>query len=146
MSAGEESKELAQLHAVYAAMNDGLVVFDARGDMVVANEAAARMCGYVSVEEMKRNLAGFAEAFELFDAEGSSVPFQDWPVMRMLRGERVVNVELAMRRKDTERESFIRFSGQPVMDESGAPVLAVLISSDVTEQVVRERALRASEE
>ena len=139
-------RQLAELRAVYAAMHDGLVVFDARGEAIVVNEAAARLIGFDTAAEMLKSLAFFSELFELFELDGAPLPLEAWPVSRGLRGERVAGLELAMRRKDNGREWLVRFSVQPVLDEGGALSLVVLISSDVTERVRRERALRASEE
>jgi len=139
-------QQLVELKAVYAAMHDGLVVFDARGEAVVVNEAAARLIGFDSAAEMMRSLAFFSELFELFELDGTPIALAAWPVSRGLRGERVAGVELGMRRRDSGREWVIRFSVEPVFDEQGTLRLVVLISSDVTDRVRRERAQRASEE
>lgn len=139
-------QQLAELKAVYAAMHDGLVVFDARGEAVVVNEAAARLLGFDSAAEMMQSLAFFSELFELFELDGTPIELAAWPVSRGLRGERVAGVELGMRRKDSGREWVIRFSVEPVFDEHGALRLVVLISSDMTDRARRERALRESEE
>jgi PAS domain S-box-containing protein len=139
-------QQLAELKAVYAAMHDGLVVFDAQGQAVVVNEAAARLLGFESADELLRSLRFFAELFELTELDGTPLALEAWPVSCGLRGERVAGVELCMRRKDTGQEWVMRFSAEPVFDEQAALRLVVLISSDMTERVRRERALRASEE
>lgn len=139
-------QQLAELKAVYAALHDGLVVFDARGEAVVVNEAAARLVGFDSAAEMMQRLAFFSELFELSELDGTPIELERWPVSRGLRGERVAGVDLGMRRKDSGREWVVRFSVEPVFDEHGVLRLVVLISSDMTERVRRERALRESEE
>ena len=136
----------AQLEAVYNAIDDGLVVFDPQGKVLVVNDAEARLCGYPTPAAMMRDLAYFAEVFALFELDGTSLPVEAWPVSRVLRGERVSGLEILTRRLDTGAELIIRFSGEPVRDAAGAIAYGVVISSDVTERTRREQALRTSEE
>ncbi len=135
----------AQLEAVIHAMADGVVVFDMAGNVVLLNEAEARINGFASVEEMRRNLAFFAEIYELFEEDGRPVPVQQWPVSRVLRGETLAPWQLRARRRDTGQEWYIQFSGTPVRNEAGEQVLAVVISRDITDRVLVERSLRESE-
>ena len=57
-------QQLAELKAVYAAMHDGLVVFDARGEAVVVNEAAARLLGFESRVPLEEGLRRSAHWYE----------------------------------------------------------------------------------
>lgn len=140
-----EGAALAQLQAVSDALDVGLVVFDAQGQAIIANAAAAHLGSSPSV--VRRSMGYFAEHYELFELDrGARVPTERWPVARILRGERVSGLELVTRRKDTGQESVIRFSGEPVHDGDGRLVFAVIFIRDVTERVRREDALRASEQ
>lgn len=136
----------AHLKAVYAAMSDGVVVFDPSGRAIFVNDAEARLTGFENAADLQQNLAYFERVFELRALDGSLLPVAEWPVSRILRGERLSGLELVTRRKDTEREWVIRFSGEPVFDAHGQLLLAIVVSSDVTGRVRREQALRASEE
>jgi PAS domain S-box-containing protein len=135
----------AQLEAVFQAMSDGVVVFDMSGNAVLVNEAEARINGFPSAADMKRNLAFFAEVYELSDLEGRALPVEDWPVSRVLRGESVSDLELKGRRRDTGQEWFFGFSGEPVRGERGEQVLAVVITRDITRRKEAQEALRHSE-
>lgn len=132
----------AQLDAVFEAMGDGVVVFDMSGNAVLVNEAEARINGFASAEEMKRNLASFAEIYEISGLDGQALPPEEWPASRVLRGESVVNTELVARRRDTGREWLFSFSGEPVRDARGTQVLAVVITRDVTERKRLEQVRR----
>jgi PAS domain S-box-containing protein len=136
----------AQLAAVFEAMNDGVCAFDMSGQVVLLNEAEARINGFPSAADMKRNLAYFAETYELRDLDGRSVPVEEWPVSRVLRGETVVDWELRGRRRDTGREWFFSFSGGPVRDARGAQALALVITRDVTNQRRARELLGAEKE
>ena len=139
-------RQNAQLQAIYDAMGDGLIVFDSRGQARIVNRAQARLFGYPSVEALRQHLDYFAEIFELRDFEGRVIPIDSWPVSRVLRGEHLAPWELNARRKDTGQQWVVRFSGEPVLDRRGRVLFAVMISSDITERVLRERELAASEQ
>src|SRR5438105_10166137 len=84
-------QSLAQLRAVVSSMADGLVVADAEGNLLDWNPAALRMHGFASVEEVRRNLATFADTFVLSPPGGAPLPYSEWPLPRTLRGETLSN-------------------------------------------------------
>ena len=135
----------AQLEATFQSMSDGVVVFDMEGRVVFVNEAEARICGYPSAEDMKRDLQYFAQAFELTHPDRQPLPVEQWPVSRVLRGETLLEWELRGWRKDTGQEWFFSHSGAPVRDEHGKQVLALTITRDITESKKAEERLRDSE-
>ncbi|MHB9028722.1 MAG: PAS domain-containing protein, partial [Candidatus Latescibacterota bacterium] len=139
-------RERSQLVAVFQAVSDGIVVADMSGAFVLVNEAEARINGYPNAADMKRDLAYFGEVYEITWPDGSPLPFEDWPLSKVLRGESVVNWELRARRKDTEQEWFFSFSGEPVRNELGEQILAVVITRDISGRKQAETALRESEE
>ena len=134
----------APLEAIYNAMRDALAVFDMTGRRVLANPALARLWGYADVSQMETEVRKFPDIFSLRTLDGQDLPFDEWPVKRILRGESIDNEELWVRRRDTGREWIISFRGQPARDENGSQILAVIVGRDVTEQKRAEQALRAS--
>ena len=134
----------AELEAVYDAMADGVMVFDPKGRAILANDAAARQFGYESPEQLQQEMAWFASTYELETADGTPVAVEDWPASRLLRGESLAPVELWTRRRDTGRERFVSYKGEPVLDAAGGVRLAVVIMRDVTQQRRAEEALRDS--
>src|SRR4051794_34501657 len=103
--------DAARLNAVFNAVSDGISVFDAAGNLVLLNEAQARINGFANREEMMRNLEFFARTYELSWPDGRGlVPVAEWPVSRALRGESFQEWELAGRRLDTGRKWLFRFS------------------------------------
>ncbi len=132
----------AQLDAVFEAMSDGVVVFDMSGNAVLVNEAEARINGFASAEDMKRNMAYFADVYELSDLDGRVLPVEEWPVSRVIRGESVVDWELKAYRRDNGREWFFSFSGEPVREARGGQVLAVVVTRDITERKRLEQVRR----
>jgi PAS domain S-box-containing protein len=135
----------AQLEAVLNAMADGVVVFDMDGNVVLLNEAEARINGFATAAEMKRDLPFFARLYELSSEDGQPLPVEEWPVSRVLRGETLPHCQLRARRRDTGQQWHIHFSGAPVRDETGRQVLAIIVTRDLTDQVRAEQALSASQ-
>jgi PAS domain S-box-containing protein len=134
----------APLEAIYNAMRDALAVFDMTGRRVLGNPALARLWGYADASQMETEVRKFPDIFSLRTLDGRELPFEEWPVNRILRGESIDNEELWVRRRDTGREWIISFRGQPARDENGSQILAVIVGRDVTEQKQAEQALRAS--
>ncbi|HYY61377.1 MAG TPA: ATP-binding protein [Burkholderiales bacterium] len=134
--------EHGQLEAVIQAMADGVMVFDMSGNAVVVNDAEARLIGYANADEMKRNLDYFAVRFDLADLDGNPVPFEQWPISKVLRGESFRDWELAVVRKDVPRTWIISFSGEPVRGPNGQQILALVVSQDVTLRKQNEERLR----
>ncbi|MBA3707322.1 MAG: PAS domain S-box protein [Planctomycetes bacterium] len=135
----------AQLEAVFASMDDGVMVFDAAGTALLVNESMARLCGYVDAAQMRREWAHFVEVFEVYRLDGSALQPEDWPVMRMLRGERLRGFEAKVRRRDIEKDLVLSFSGQPVVVPGRSEPLAVMVARDITERKTNEQQLLESE-
>ncbi|WP_170229901.1 PAS domain S-box protein [Polyangium fumosum] len=134
----------AQLEAIFQAIPDGVVVFDMQGNVVLVNSAEATKYALTSAKQIC--VAHFAERYELTDLDGRVLPVDEWPVYRALRGESFAGWQLHTRRLDTGQAWIFNFSGEPVRDEQGQQVLAVVVKRDVTEHRRAEEALRQSEE
>jgi PAS domain S-box-containing protein len=144
-ASAEARQNKAQLEAVLQSMSDGIVVLDMAGKVLLVNEAEARINGFAGAYDMKRHISSFAEVYELAYPDGRTVPVEDWPASRVLRGEPVVECELRGRRKDTGQEWHFAFSGAPVRDEHGKQVLALVITRDITDRKRADERIQISE-
>jgi PAS domain S-box-containing protein len=131
-----------QLRTVFDSVEERLYVYDATGNIIMANHVARRNygegAGAPSVAEM-------GELLEVFDLEGRRMPLAEWPVSQLLRGEPVRAAEIRMRFKATGEERIVVCNGTAIRDETGEIKMAVLTSSDITERKATEEALRRSE-
>lgn len=135
----------AQLESVFQSIQDGIVVFDMTGTVILVNEAWGRIHGLSSTDVMERDLTFFQGLYEVNYPDGKPLPFEEWPIHKVLKGESITNLELHARRRDTGQEWFFSFSGEPVRDEQGKQVIAVVGTRDITERKQSEASLRATE-
>ncbi|MFO0852548.1 MAG: ATP-binding protein [Gemmataceae bacterium] len=139
----EAARHRDRLRTVVAAMSDGLVVADRAGTMIVTNPAAERIFG--SADGDGRPLAGYVGTYALAPPGGPPLGYDDWPLNRVLRGDRVADLELVVRRSDTGREVDVLFNGVPVRGPDGRVELAVVTMHDMTDRRRLEDQLRQAQ-
>ena len=114
--------------------NDGICMLEPDGRIVAANRAMAEIYGY-SIEEM--------DGMPVFDLHlPEDLPRARDVLARVLSGENVVELFSTLRKDGSEAWVEIK----PVVIESGDEKLVFSITRDVTQRVLAEEALRASEE
>ena len=138
----ENARHLAQLETVLDNMTEGLVVADLEGKVYHWNRAALEMHGFATLDECRRRLHEFRHIFELADLDGNLLPFERWPLSRILQGEHIKNLELQLRRLGSEWRRIYSYSGALAKGSNHAPLFAVLNISDVTERKRSEAALQ----
>ena len=118
------------LEHVLGALHEGILVVDAAGQRVYANEEAARLTGYATVQELLDAPPDEAAArFEIRDRDGRPLEASALPGRRALAGERAGPMLVRFRAADgPERVSEVRSAAIP-----GGFV--VTFFREVTEQV-----------
>lgn len=140
---GEERERLVnQLQAILESIAEGVVIADMQGNLLTMNRAGLALHGYDSVEEIRRGLNEFEGTFELFDGEGRPVSRADSPMGRALRGEVFSDLEIRVRLKDNGKAWVGSYTGTPVTEKSGRPILAMITVKDITERKRAEESLR----
>lgn len=146
----ELSRYVAQIEAVLQSVEEGIIVTDMNGNIIMVNDAEAEIYGFKTGTEMLREFDYFTKMFEFFTADKTPLPAEQWPLSKLLRGEPIKDVELRARRKDTGQELYLSFSGSIIRDSKGRPELAVFITRDITAHKKNtealEEALRARDE
>lgn len=131
-------KLASQAEAILASMTEGLVIADRDGNVLSMNPAALHMYGLTRPEDAMRHISDFTE-FELHYTDGRSVPLEERPLNRLLRGEPVSNFEVEVHRPGGGEPWIASYNGTTVRDASGQPSLAVLSVRDTTEARKHER-------
>lgn len=135
--------ERERLTALLEQLPVGVVLADARtGRIRLSNRATHRIWG--DSAELS-HVDDYAERLNV-RPDGSELPPNEWPLLLAIRdgvecrGERV-----AFSRADGSR-SYLEISAGPVRDRGGEVVAGVAVFSDVSDRVMAEQALAASEQ
>jgi PAS domain S-box-containing protein len=145
--AGEAEREARtshyQLQAILGGVADAVTAQDASGRLVYANDAAARLVGLSSAQELlEANPAEMPARYELIGPDGDPFPFDDLPGRRALSGEDPEPALLRYRIRATGEERWSLVKATAIRDDQGRPVLAINVVEEVTEQRRREESHR----
>jgi PAS domain S-box-containing protein len=140
--AAEESlrQKTHLFEAVLNSIGDGVVAADERGEFLVFNPAAERML---------RKGATSAPASEWSEIYGcylpdtvTPYPSEELPLARAMRGERVNEEELFVRRTDMNDDLWLSVNGSPLVGEDGTPRGGVVVFRNFTERKRTEQEIR----
>jgi PAS domain S-box-containing protein len=132
-----------RLTAVMENLTEGLVIADQQGQVMYWNPMALAINGFASMDDCRRPLAEFAELFELrLINEERSLPVEEWPMSRVLRGEMLRDWEVKLRRLDQGWEKILAYSGWLIHSADGER-FAFLSINDITERKQAEGAVHS---
>jgi PAS domain S-box-containing protein len=137
---GERTAEI--LHSVA----DGVTVQDRSGRLVYANEPAVRMIGFESSDELLAATPDEILArFELFDEHGHRLDPELLPGRRALNGEEPEPLTVRFRALASGEEQWAVVRAAPLRDADGEIAYAVNTFHEITDRVLAEADVRASE-
>ena len=136
---------LNRWQAIVGSMDEGVVLIDRDGNILDMNHAALKMHGYQQVEEIRKPLREIAPVFEIKVLGGQALPFEQWPIPRLLRGESFSKFEVRLLRADKGMDLIVSYSGTIIKDAEDKIILCLLTLHDVTQERRAERYLRESE-
>jgi PAS domain S-box-containing protein len=130
-----------QLETILGGIADGVLVQDADGHFVYANDAAARMAGFSSAQAyMSATAADISAALEVVDAHGEPFDYAHLPARRALQGEIAPEMVVQFRRRDSWERKWSLTRSTVVTGADGQP-LAISIFHDLTERIQAEQRL-----
>ncbi|MGN6799905.1 MAG: PAS domain-containing protein, partial [Gaiellaceae bacterium] len=131
-----EAVPVEVLEHVLGALREGVLVVDAAGRRVYANEEAARLTGYGSVEALLEAPPDEAAArFEIRDRSGRLLPAAELPGRRAFAGQDAESMLIRFRSDGgPERVSEVRST--TIRDADGALAYVITVFREVTEQVI----------
>ncbi len=130
-----------QLQVVMENMSEGLVISDFSLKLLNWNNAALKMHDISNPGEVSGDLANLTQLYELSAIDGSILPFAQWPLPRLLRGEQLHDLELRISRLDRNWVRIFNYSGALLQYGDGQG-LVFLVIRDTTERKYAEEALR----
>jgi PAS domain S-box-containing protein len=130
-----------QLEVILYGIADGVIVQEADGHFVYANEAAARLAGFDSVAEyLDATATEISERLDVVDARGQPFDYDRLPARRALRGEDAPEMVVQYRRRDTWETRWSLTRARLVHAADGRP-LAISIFRDLTDRIRAEQRL-----
>lgn len=125
------------LTAMNHAMDEGLVLVDASGTVVQANDAARRLLASTSAHG-----ATSTSAYELLRPDGSPLPSSEHPSRRALAEGETAPTDIVVPLEDgTRRVLSVRATRLPLGFEPGSGPVALLVYRDVTTERADSRRL-----
>jgi PAS domain S-box-containing protein len=133
-----------ELAAILHQVADGITVQDRSGKIAYANDAAAKLIGFASADELMRTPAAeVLERFEMFDEHGEPFPLERLPGRAALAGAVSGEELIRYRSRATGEERWSLVRATPIVDGDGSVEFAVNVFNDVTP--IRRAAQRQAE-
>ncbi|HYX51250.1 MAG TPA: PAS domain S-box protein, partial [Ktedonobacteraceae bacterium] len=129
-----------QLEVIFENIADGIIVYNPDNQIIHANEAAAHLNGFSSVQamlEMPPNT--IINQFEIIDEQAEPIPLSQLPHRRVLAGEQKAEAIIGYRKSSTSQPMQWSVSkARPVFDAQGKLLLVITILHDMTERLQAE--------
>jgi PAS domain S-box-containing protein len=123
-----------RMDTVMAIIDEAVVVHDSTGEVIYANEAAARSLGAESPEELtKVPAAKLRSEFDVYHEDGTPMPVDELPSRRALRGEDPEPTIIRSIDRETGREVWTEDRSRAIKGPDGRPLYAVTTLRDITE-------------
>ncbi len=123
-----------RLEAMLENLAEAVLVRDSNGALVFANEAAARLLGLGSADEVTAATAEELMAlYEVFDERGRTVNLADLPSARAARGETPRPLLVRNVIRATGEQRWLLHKATPVFDPDGSLSMVVSVIEDLTE-------------
>jgi signal transduction histidine kinase len=123
-----------QLAAILRGIAEGITVQGPDGELLFANDAGARLCGFATAEALLATPVGHVIShYAIFGEDGRPVPIAELPGRKALAGvesERILGIRVLA----TGEMRWSVVHAVPVFDEAGRVVQAINVFRDVTDR------------
>ena len=133
------SPERPHLHRIVADLTEGVILIEEDRRIVWANSAALVMHGCAQLDELGDTPKAYGDRFQLAYRDGRALPTSEYPMERVIRGDRYAGLVVTLTRKDQPgREHILQLRGLHLPPAGGAPGCFALVICDVTAAVEAE--------
>ncbi|HVU69930.1 MAG TPA: GAF domain-containing protein [Ktedonobacteraceae bacterium] len=145
LAEAREAAELATerastLDAVFQSMNEGIAVITSEGQISLRNHAVARFLGRPVYDSLP--LEQFIQEHPAYTLDGQPIAFDDFPLVRALRGQTQVRGERCLTTRADGTPRVVELNATPLRDREMRPVGLVCALRDVTVQTQAEQRVR----
>src|SRR5271155_2592309 len=118
-TASQSQDALAQFKVVVDNLDEGLIIFDTTSGDLCWNPVSLRMHGFSRQEECPLELQEYSALFQISTIDYAVLSVEQWPLSRAIRGENLREVEVRVRRLDTDTDRIFAYSGSTVRYANG---------------------------
>jgi PAS domain S-box-containing protein len=133
----------SQLARILDSLGHGITVQGPDGELVYANDAAARLCGLESSEELLSLTAlEVIDRFEIVGEDGASLPFEQLPNRLAFVTREPQEGVVGYRLKPSGEDRWSVLRSTPMLSPDGEVQLVINVFQDVTEERSAEERIR----
>ena len=122
------------LKAILEGVADAVTAQSPAGGLVYANDAAVRLLGFASAEEMlAASPAELVSRFDYYDEDGAPLSLARLPGRRALAGEHPPPLTVRYHSRESAEERWSRVQSTPVFNDDGSVRLAINVIEDITD-------------
>lgn len=129
------------LHAVIENMYEGIAVCDSKGNLVFFKNTSTRSHSDPNLPSYPIPPEKWEKYWTLYQMDGARIKFEDFPLVKALRGKEVKNQQLILKH-DGECFEYLSVNGKQIIGESGEILGALIVVHDITEQKQTEEKMR----
>jgi PAS domain S-box-containing protein len=123
-----------RLHQIIAELPEGVIIVNPDQTIAWANDAALAIHGVKSLKDLGRTVSDYRSRFELRYRDGQRLSPDEYPMARVVAGERFSEVIAEVHQRKGKRLGIQRLRGLVVTDADGQPDCLALIIDDETER------------
>ena len=128
-------------------LNDAILVLDQEGKVLYTNHGFAELFKPLVGDIVDWSFEKMGTEFEVYDLNGQFLPPDQWPFIRIMKGEKVFQEKLKVILKSNNRTSlFIQISGGPIKQANNLQTFSLISISDITTQESNYLMLQEKEE
>ena len=135
-------KELSSLRAryqtIFETVDEGIFLILPDGRIAEANQLGLHLHGYDNLCELNDMVEKYKSNVELHDFHGNTLPMDQWPSIRSLNGETVINYEGILHRIDSNEDLFVSINSKPVYGPDEELLAVVHSIRDITRKKTSE--------
>ena len=141
-----------QLELTFKNIPGAIQLRNYKGELLLANDEAAKMTGFASAEEMMKEkdntfiLKNVLEMYDVFDEEGKPFIVENTPTINTLKTGMPAEAIFLTTNKKTGASNWVISKSSALLDEDGNVTMVVSTNIDITGQKNAEEKIRQSEE
>ncbi|SDQ49806.1 PAS domain S-box protein [Natronobacterium texcoconense] len=140
----EAEQQRTQLETLFDVLPVGVIVADADGAILRANDTAREIWGGDVFDD--ESVAEYEKYDAVWADSGDPVEPGEWTISKVVRGDAVVDPDIYEITSFDGSQRIIMEHGMPVRDEQGDVTRAVVVLTDITERREYQRRLEESNE